>query len=124
MANWTIRDTQSGVSATFSVIAGEVTVTRSRDTGIFYNLKQGSPRVVYGPLHPAGIETPPFFVSGQAQYAAMMSILTAGNRLQVTNDIGETYAVMVNGEVKAVLQDTPRSMTPQWFITPTFIGVD
>lgn len=125
MANWTVRDTVSGAAATFTVIAGEVVSTRDRETGIYYNLRSGSPRVVYGPLRPATVETPPWYVTGQSQYSAVMSLLLSGNRLQITNDLGETYSVMVNGEVKAALQDTPdRNVTPRWYITPTFIGVD
>jgi hypothetical protein len=121
---WTLTDTDTATSVTFTVPAGETVEVVEQPTGVWYPLRGSAPMVTVGPARLAGLSTPDWLVIGDAAWAQMKAILTAGHRLTITDDMGAVSTVRVDGGYQMRVEDTPnRGTSPRRRVKVKLVGV-
>lgn len=121
---WTLADPVSGLAVPVVPVLGDITITHDRETGILYPLRGTSPFVMSGPLRTPTINTPPLMFTTRAALDQFVNLIGLGRRMVLSDDMGGTWPVRVDGGVVVRLLDTAdRATKPRFEAVVKFVGV-
>ena len=121
---WTLTDPTTATAVTLTPNTGDIAITHDRASGVLYPLRGASPFVQSGPLRAATINTPPLVFDTTVAWQSFITLAGLGRRMVLTDDMGGSWPVRVDGGIDTALLDTAdRSTKPRYEVKVKFVGV-
>ena len=121
---WTLTEPVSGMTVPVVPGSGTISITHDRASAVLWPLRGTAPFVQSGPMRLPAITTPPLVFDSKTVWQSFVTMAGLGRRMVLTDDMGSTWPVRIDGPVTSSLQDTAdRASRPRYEVAVKFVGV-